>query len=160
MIAPSRRKSSASPSFSLVRRDGVEGLLVEEVGAFAVAVEIGGLDGLEVRLLELVAGLEGLVEDGAGEQVAHLEANQGLAAARGGGGDFHVEAVVGCVFKLEVHLALDFDGVNQCGHGLILAAWKRGKRGTQDAPVTEFDLQPRCGNPQEFQRQGLPGLRV
>ena len=95
----------------------VEGLLIEEVGPLTIAVEVGRFDGFEVGLLEFVAGLEGLVEDGAGEQVAHLEADQGLAAARSGRGDFDVKAVVRGVFELEVHFALDIDGVDQCGHG-------------------------------------------
>src|SRR6185369_3172790 len=58
------------------KADGVETFLIHEIGAFSIGVEIGGLDGFEVGLLELVAGLECLVEDGAGKQVAHLEANE------------------------------------------------------------------------------------
>jgi len=60
---------------------GLEGGLVEEVGAVGVAVEIGRFDVFKIGLLELLAGLESLVEDGARQQVAHLEPNEGLAAA-------------------------------------------------------------------------------
>ena len=80
---------------------------------------------LEVGLLELVAGLEGLVEDGVGEQVAHLQADERLAAARGGRGDVGVEAVVGSVFVLEEGLALDVDGFNECGHVFLRTVRKR-----------------------------------
>ena len=99
--------------------EGVEGFLIEEVGAFAVAVEVGSLDHLEVGLFEAVAGLEGFVKDGAGEQVAHLEADEGLAAAGGGGGDLGFKTVEGGVFKLKVHLAFDGDCFNQGGHGFL-----------------------------------------
>ena len=63
---------------------GFKALLVQKVGTISIAVEIRCLDHLKVRLLELVTGLEGLVKDGAGEEVAHLQADQGLAAAGGG----------------------------------------------------------------------------
>ena len=85
----------------LVQREGLEGLLVEEVRAFAVGVEVGGGDELEVGLFELVLGLEGLLEDGVGEKVAHLEADEGLASACGGGGDVGVEADVRGVLVFE-----------------------------------------------------------
>ena len=99
--------------------EGLEGLLVEEVRAFVVGVEVGGLDQLQVRLLEALAGLEGLVEDGAGDQVAHLEPDQRLAAAGRGGGDLGFHAVVGGVLEFEVHLALDGNRFQQCGHGFL-----------------------------------------
>ena len=53
--------------------------------------------------------LEGFVKDRAGEEVAHREADEGLATACGGGGNFKVDAVVGHAFVLKVHLALNFD---------------------------------------------------
>src|SRR5580698_7754780 len=60
---------------------GLEALLIEEVEAVGVVVEEGRGDELQVGLFELVLGFEGLVKDGAGEEVAHLEAHQRLAAA-------------------------------------------------------------------------------
>src|ERR1035438_9901868 len=99
--------------------EGFEAALVEEVGAVGVAVEVGCLNGLQVGLLELVTGLECLVEDGAGEQVTHLEADQGLAAASGGRGDLDVQAAEGGVFEFEEHFALYFDGVDQSSHGFL-----------------------------------------
>ena len=95
----------------------VEGFLIEKMGAFAIAVEVGRLDKLQVRLLEFFAGFEGLVEDGAREQVAHLEADEGLAAAGRGRGDLGFKAVVRSAFKLKDHFAFYGDCFNQCGHG-------------------------------------------
>ncbi len=97
----------------------LEGLLVQEMRALAVAVEVGGLDQLQVRLLEPVAGLERLVEDRAREQVAHLQTDQGLPAPRRGGGNLCIHAVIRGVFKLEIHLALYGNGFDQCGHGFL-----------------------------------------
>jgi hypothetical protein len=65
----------------------IEAFLIKKIGAIAIAVEVGRLDELEVRLLEPFAGFEGLVEDGARQQVAHLQADEGLAAARRGRGN-------------------------------------------------------------------------
>src|SRR5450631_176397 len=60
--------------------EGLEALLVHEVETSSVAVQVGCLDHLEVRLLEPVAGLECLVKNCPCEKVAHLQADQGLAA--------------------------------------------------------------------------------
>ena len=106
----------------------LEALLIHEVRALAVAIKIRGLDQLQVRLLEAVAGLEGLVEDRPGEQVAHLEADQRLAAARRGRGNLGLHAVVRGVFKLEVHLALDGNRFNQCGHGFLKRTGVRSRK--------------------------------
>jgi hypothetical protein len=43
----------------------------------------GGGHPHEIRLTELFAGLEGLVEHGTGQHVAHLQPDECLAAARG-----------------------------------------------------------------------------
>ena len=87
--------------------------------AFAVAVEIGGFDQLQVRLLEALAGFEGLVEDRPRQQVAHLQPNQRLAAARRGRGNLGLHAVVGGVLKLEIHLAFYGNRFQQCGHEIL-----------------------------------------
>ena len=137
-MRPSVRKSSAVAEHRAAEVEGLVALLIEEVGAVVVAVEIGGGDQDEVWLLELVAGLEGLVEDGAGEQVAHLEADEGLAAARGGRVDLGVQAGVGGVLKLEERLALDFDCIDECGHEAVVlpvlaVSARAGRRRKQDA---------------------------
>jgi len=51
-------------------------------------------------------------QNGASEQVAHLQANQGLAAAGGGCGNFRFHAEIGSVFELEEHLSLYADGID------------------------------------------------
>ena len=133
IITPSVRNCRASPELLRRQRDLVERLLVHEIGRVRVGVKIGGFDCLQIRLLELLAGFEGLVEDRTRKQVTHLQPNQRLSAPRGGRRDVHVEAVIGGVFKFEIHLALDIDCVNQCGHGYILAAGVclRANSGTQ-----------------------------
>src|ERR1700687_2001284 len=98
---------------------GLEALLVQEVGTIAVAVQVGCLDHLQVRLLELVTGLECLVKDRAGEEVAHLQADQGLAAPGGGGVHLRIQTVEGSAFKLEKHFTLYVDGIDQCGHDFL-----------------------------------------
>jgi hypothetical protein len=95
---------------------GFEGGLVEEVRAVGVAVEIGRGYGFEVGFFKFVFGLEGLVLHGIGEHVAHLDADEGLAATCGRGGDVLFEAAVGCAFEFEKHFALYVDGVDECGH--------------------------------------------
>ena len=112
----------------------LEALLVHEVRALAVAIQIRGLDQLQVRLLEAVAGLEGLVEDRLGEQVAHLEADERLAAARRGRGNLGLHAVIGRVLKLEVHLALDGNRFNQCGHKILKMLGIRSRNSSRVAP--------------------------
>ena len=77
--------------------------------AVAARVKERCVDRGEVWLLELLSGLEGLIEDGLGQQVAHLEPNERLPAARRRLGDLDVEAVIGRVLELEEHLALDLD---------------------------------------------------
>ena len=52
--------------------DGFVGFLVEEVCAFGVGVEVGGVDEFEVGLLEAVLRFEGFFKDGSGEEVAHF----------------------------------------------------------------------------------------
>src|SRR5262249_10855511 len=69
---------------------------------------------------EHLARLEGTVEHGAGEQVAHLHADQRLAAPRRGPRDLDVETVVGRVLVLEIHLPFEGDRFDQCGHPIIL----------------------------------------
>ena len=95
--------------------EGLIRFLVEKVGAFAVGVKVGGGHEDKVRFLELVLGLEGLLEDGRGEKVAHLEADESLASARGGCGDVGLDAGVRGVVELEDGLALDVDSFDECG---------------------------------------------
>src|SRR5579863_6738874 len=85
--------------------------------AIAIAIEIGSGNRLQVRLLELVARLECLLEDRVGEKVAHFQAHQGLATT--GRGRIHLcfEAIEWRVFKLEQSLAFDANRVDECGHG-------------------------------------------
>src|SRR5450759_5252273 len=99
--------------------EGLEALLVHEVETTSVAVQIGCRDRLEVRLLESVTGLECLVKDRTGEKVAHLQADQGLAAPGGRGGNLRFQAHERRVFQLEKHFALYVDGINQCGHDFL-----------------------------------------
>ena len=98
-------------------RMGLEALLIEEVEAVSVVVEEGCRDEFQVGLFELVLGLKGLIEDGAGEEVTHLEAHQRLAATSGGGGDVGVETDIGFVLELEEMFAFNVDCFDQCGHG-------------------------------------------
>ena len=97
--------------------EGLVGFLVEEVGAVVVGVQVGGGDELEVGLGEALLGLEGLVEDGSGDEIAHFEADESLASACSGGGDVGVEAGVGCGLELEHGFALDVDCFNEGCHG-------------------------------------------
>src|SRR5450755_424225 len=101
------------------KREGLEVFLVHEVEAASITVEVGCLDYIEVRLFESLAGFEGLVEDGAGKKVAHLQADQGLAASSGGGGNVRFQAHVGSVFELEKHFTFYVDSIDECGHDFL-----------------------------------------
>src|SRR5690349_677723 len=100
--------------------------LVHEVVAVSVGVQIRRRHHHEVWLLELLAGLEGLVEHGASEQVSHLDAHQRLAASRRRFGNLHVDTVVRSVLELEERLALDFDRLDECHDRLFY--WSSGSR--------------------------------
>ena len=78
---------------------------------------IARIDEDEVGLLELVLGLEGSLEDGIGQQVAHFQAHKRLTAAGCGRADVGIEAGVGDVFEFEYGLALDVDCFDECCHG-------------------------------------------
>ncbi len=93
---------------------------------------------LQVRLLELFAGFEGLVEDRARKQVAHLQADQSLAAAGRGRGNFGLQAVIRRAFKLKNHLALYFDCFNQCGHAFPEKVIGRRARGALRRPLSSI----------------------
>ncbi len=84
-----------------------------------IAVKIRRGDGLEVGFFELVLCLERPVEDGAGEHVAQFETHQSLTTARGRGGNVPVQAGVGDVLEFDEHFALDFNCVDQYGHGFL-----------------------------------------
>src|SRR5450631_2500418 len=99
--------------------EGLEALLVHEVETSSVAVQVGCLDRLEVRLLESVTGLECLVKNCPCEKVAHLQADQGLAAPGGRSGNLHFQAHEWRVFQFEKHFALYVDGINQCSHDFL-----------------------------------------
>ena len=88
--------------------------------AAAVGIQEGRVNGHQVWLLELFGSLEGLVEDRAREQIAHLDAHQRLAAARRGPRHFHVETMIRRAFVFEIHLALDLQRFNQRGHRPVL----------------------------------------
>ena len=102
----------------------------------------------EIGLLELLAGLEGLVEDRARQQVAHLEAHQRLPAAGRRLRHLDVEAVVRRVLVFEEHLALDVDRFNQRCHcdldriilGLTAETWNR--RATSDHGIRNERSRP------------------
>ena len=83
-------------------REGFERFLIHEVVPGAVSVQERRRHHLEIRLPELVPGFEGLVEDGARQQVPHLEADERLTATGGWLGDVDVETVVGRTVVLEV----------------------------------------------------------
>jgi hypothetical protein len=80
---------------------GLESLLVQEVKAVAVAVEVGRRNRLQVGLLKLFTGFEGPVEDRIGQEVAHFNADQRLAAARSGGAHFHLQTGIRNVVEFE-----------------------------------------------------------
>jgi hypothetical protein len=71
----------------------------------------------EIRLPEFLAGLEGLIEDSAGQQVPHLAHD--VPPLPVGFKDFRVEAVVGRALVAEEHLPLDFDRFQQTGADLL-----------------------------------------
>ncbi len=119
-------KVQSVPDHLAGKGEGLEALLVHEVETTSVAVEIGCRDRLEVRLLESVTGLEGLVKDRAGKKVAHLQANQGLAAPGGRGGNLRFQAHERRVFQLEKHFALYVYGIDQCGHVFLSDSPKGG----------------------------------
>src|SRR6185436_11748761 len=93
------------------------GVLVHEMVPLAVGVLVGRGDLHEFRLGELVARLEGPIENGAGDQVPHLDAHQRLTASCGRPRHLDVEAVIGRVLVFEEHLALDVDRFYQRCHG-------------------------------------------
>jgi hypothetical protein len=96
--------------------EGFEGFLVEEVRAARIAIQVGRGDEGEVGLLKLFAGFEGALEDGVGEEVPDLEADEGLSSAGGGSVDFGFEAGEGDVVELEEGSFLDVDCVDQGCH--------------------------------------------
>ena len=77
------------------------------------------MEKVQVGLLKLVAGLERLVKDGAGEQITYLQADQSLAATGGRSVDLHVKTVEGRAIQFEKHFALDVNGIDQCSHGSL-----------------------------------------
>ena len=93
----------------LGQRQGLKGLLIEEVISICVAVEIGRVDLLEIGLLELLTGLEGLFKDSIRQQITHLDAYERLTAAGGGRVYVDIHAIERCVFVLKQCLALDVD---------------------------------------------------
>src|ERR1017187_1534911 len=113
------KKVDGVPDHLAGKGEGFEALLVHEVETTSVAVQVGCLDHAQVRLLEPVTGLAGLVKDGAVEKVAHLQADQGLAAPGGRGGNLRFQAHEWRVFQLKKHFALYVDGIDQCGHDLL-----------------------------------------
>ena len=109
----SRRSSPSSSGRSVsVSND----LLIHEVQPAAVGVQIRGVDHDEVGLPEFLAGLEGLVEDRARHQVAHLDAHERLPAAGRRPGHLDVEDVIGRPFELEEHFPLDVDCFDERCH--------------------------------------------
>src|ERR1035441_8726914 len=58
--------------------EGLIAFLVQEVRTTAVAIQIGGRDQLEIRLLELFPRLKCPLKDRVGKKVANLQAHQGL----------------------------------------------------------------------------------
>src|SRR5215471_5684435 len=98
------------------KRQRLETLLIHEVKPVAIGVHERRVDGVEIGLAEFVSGLEGLVEDGARQQVAHLDADERLAAPGCRLRDLDVETVVRGALELEVHFAFDVDRFNESGH--------------------------------------------
>src|ERR1700760_3991498 len=98
------------------QRQRLKALLVQEVRTVAVTVEIRGVHRLQVRLLKLVSGLEGLVEDRAFQHIAHPQPHHHLPATRRRRRYLRLHAVIGSVFKLKRHLPLHINRINQCGH--------------------------------------------
>jgi hypothetical protein len=99
-----------------LERDGVERVLVHEVVARRVGVEVRRPDERQIGLVELLAGLEGAIEDRLREHVAHLDPHQRLTAAGGRLGHLDVQAVVRRAFVFEIGLPLDFNRFEHAGH--------------------------------------------
>src|SRR5580692_8051030 len=86
----------------------------------SIAIQVGSLNRIDVGLLEFVAGLECLLKDRIGKQVAHLQAHQGLAAARGRCVYFCFQTAERIVFVLKECLTFDVDSIDQRGHEVPL----------------------------------------
>src|SRR5450755_2812388 len=113
---PFHQEVQGVPDHLVREGEGFVGFLVQKVRTIFVAVQVGGRAYLQVGLLELITRLECLLEHGAGKQVSHLQAHQGLATASGWGRDLRFHAAVRGVFELEERLTLDVYGINQYGH--------------------------------------------
>src|SRR5271170_5738768 len=75
------RQKVASVSNHLRRKgEGFEALLVHKVETISIAVEEGCGDHIQVRILELITGLERLIKDRTREEITHLQAHQSLGA--------------------------------------------------------------------------------
>jgi hypothetical protein len=101
------------------QRESLEAVLIEEVRAIVIAVQIRGGDKLHVRLFEFVVRFECLLKDGAGEKIAHLEAHQRLPAARSWGIYLGFEADERYVLVLKQGPALHVDCIDQNGHNFF-----------------------------------------
>src|SRR5256885_9895548 len=81
-----------------------------------IAVEIGSLDRLQIRLLELVASLERLLKDRIRQQVAHLQPHQRLSATSSRRVHFGFQTGKWSVLKLKQRLAFHVNRINQGSH--------------------------------------------
>jgi hypothetical protein len=98
---------------------GLEVFLIHEVRAVPVGIKVRSRDHLEVGFLESVGSLESLVKNSPSEEIAHLEANEGLSTAGAGGVHFGVQADIRSVFVFEESLALDINSVDQGSHQVL-----------------------------------------
>src|SRR5207237_6267832 len=124
-------------------RERLERLLIHEVIAVAVRIKIRGRYHGEIGFAELLPRLEGLVEDRARQQVAHLDPHQRLPAAGRRLRHIHIDAVIRGAFELEEHLALDFNRFDQNRHTVIVSPMSEDRGPRTDARA-QSTLRPYC----------------
>ena len=100
-----------------MQRQTLESFLIHEVVAIPVGVLIRRFNLREIRFSELFTRLEGLVEDGSGQQIPHLDPHERLPAACRRSRDFDVEAVIRGALEFEEHLPFNSDRFNEGSHG-------------------------------------------
>jgi hypothetical protein len=111
-----RQKKAVVPDRVGIERKSLETRLIHEVVAAAIRILVRRRQPGQIGLVELLSGLERPVENGAGEQVAHLQPHEGLPAAGRGLRHVDVETVIRGVLVLEIHLPLDLDRLNHARH--------------------------------------------
>ena len=83
------------------KRQSFEVFLIQKIRAIRITVQIADRNQLQIRLLELLTRLEGLIQHGTREQVANFQAHQGLPATSSWSAYRCIHAVKRSVFKLK-----------------------------------------------------------